>query len=91
VSALQDQITALQATVTALQNTVTSNNNVAQHPIYALDPFVSVNGNPVDGVVGPNIYITGANVHIVSGSGSTSDGSHRRGLGNLIIGYNEVK
>ncbi|WP_417908493.1 hypothetical protein [Candidatus Electronema sp. PJ] len=34
-----------------------------------------------------NIYITGANLHIQSGSGKT-DGE-LNGLGNLIIGYNE--
>jgi hypothetical protein len=34
-----------------------------------------------------NIYITGANLHIQSGSGAT-DGE-LNGLGNLIIGYNE--
>jgi hypothetical protein len=40
------------------------------------------------GVVGPNIVFTGANIHIVDGSGSTDDnGGALRGLGNLVIGY----
>ena len=43
----------------------------------------------MDGVNEPNIYISGANVHIVSGSGSTYDGGQSLGRGNLIIGYNE--
>ena len=45
------------------------------------------------------LYLTGVNVHVVSGSGSTSDGTadvvgrptgkgHLTGLGNLIVGYN---
>ena len=38
-------------------------------------------------VAGDNIYITGANLHVRSGSGIT-DGPVN-GLGNLIIGYNE--
>jgi hypothetical protein len=65
--------------------------NTAQHAVYALDPFVSVNPNgtgPDKGVNGPNIYITGANLHIVSGSGITQP-ADQTGLGNLIIGYDE--
>ncbi|RWX46827.1 hypothetical protein H206_03567, partial [Candidatus Electrothrix aarhusensis] len=34
-----------------------------------------------------NIYITGANLHIRSGSGATN--GNVNGLGNLIVGYNE--
>jgi hypothetical protein len=33
---------------------------------------------------------SGANIHIVSGSGSTDDNRNRTGLGNLIIGYDEA-
>jgi len=36
-----------------------------------------------------NIYITGANLHIRSGSGSTSGTVN--GLGNIIVGYNETR
>jgi hypothetical protein len=56
-----------------------------------LGPFVSVDPNPEVGVIGPNIVFTGANVHIVSGSGSTFDNFNNdpTGLGNLIIGYDE--
>jgi hypothetical protein len=42
---------------------------------------VSVSGN--------DIYITGANLHVTSGSGAT-DGPVN-GLGNVIIGYNEMR
>ena len=38
---------------------------------------------------GADIDITGANLHILSGSGSTD--STPNGLGNLIIGYNELR
>jgi hypothetical protein len=63
--------------------------NTIQHAVYALDPFVSVKGDPDSGVTGPNIYITGANVHILSGSGITQP-ADQTGLRNLIIGYDEL-
>jgi hypothetical protein len=42
-------------------------------------------------VIGPNIVFSGANIHILSGSGSTFDNFNNNptGLGNLIIGYDE--
>jgi hypothetical protein len=55
-----------------------------------LGPFVSVDPNPEIGVVGPNIIFSGANIHIVSGSGATNDNGNPTGLGNLIIGYDEA-
>jgi hypothetical protein len=54
-----------------------------------LGPFVNVDPNPEVGVIGPNIIFSGANIHIVSGSGATNDNFNFRGLGNLIIGYDE--
>ena len=81
---LQQQLNALKAQVTALQNQLTVAKNVL-----ALAPFVRVDPNPELGVTGPNITFTGANLHLVSGSGATNDGGNPRGLGNLIIGYNE--
>jgi hypothetical protein len=68
---------------------------VQSNPALALGPFVSVDPNPEIGVIGPNITFSGANIHIVSGSGSTDDGmsvnpnATLTGLGNLIIGYDE--
>lgn len=82
VTALTAQVAALQATVTTLQNQLAN----AQH-ILALDPFVSVDPNPKDGLIGPHIIFTGANIHIVNGLSSTTNGN---GLGNLIIGYDEI-
>jgi hypothetical protein len=79
VSALQDQVTTLQTQLAAVQS---------NHALL-LGPFVSVDPNPEIGVVGPHITFTGANIHIVSGSGMTNDNGNPRGLGNLIIGYDE--
>jgi hypothetical protein len=70
VSALQDQVTTLQTQLTAVQS----------NPALALGPFVSVDPNPEIGVVGPHITFKGANIHIVSGSGSTGDNGNPTGL-----------
>jgi hypothetical protein len=88
VAALQTQVSAQQAQITSLQNQLT-----AAKPVLALAPFVSVDPNPENGVIGPNITFKGANIHIVSGSGATADFTSSEGgltgLGNLIIGYDE--
>lgn len=55
-----------------------------------LEPFVTVDNNTINGVVGPHIIFSGANVHVQSGSGSTNDGGVVTGRGNLIVGYNEA-
>jgi hypothetical protein len=57
--------------------------------VFALNSFVSIDPNPENGVIGPHITFKGANIHIVSGSGSTNDNGSPTGLGNLIIGYDE--
>ena len=57
--------------------------------MFALNSFVTVDPNPENGVIGPHITFKGANIHIVSGSGSTNDNGSPTGLGNLIIGYDE--
>jgi hypothetical protein len=55
-----------------------------------LGPFVDVDANPENGVIGPNIVFKGANIHIVSGLNATDDNGSRSGLGNLIIAYDEL-
>ena len=47
-----------------------------------------VSGTP--GTFPATLSITGVNVQVVSGSGSTDDGGTLSGLGNLIIGYNAL-
>jgi hypothetical protein len=86
ITALQSQLGRLQTSNSALQSQV----NTLQTKALKLDPFVSVVSGLKDGVNGPHIYFTGANIHIVSGSGFTDDGGNPRGLGNLIIGYDEA-
>jgi hypothetical protein len=48
---------------------------------------VRVEQDRLEGLNGPHLLFTGANVHIRSGWGYTEDND--TGLGNLIIGYNE--
>jgi len=93
VAALQHQVETLQTANADLQNEVTSLQSqlatVQSNHALLLGPFVSVDPNPELGVIGPNIIFSGANIHIVSGSGSTNDNFNFTGLGNLIIGYDE--
>jgi hypothetical protein len=78
----QNQITTLNSQVGSLQNLVNSQNNVLK--------YLSIQAGDVNGLKGPHILFTGVNVHIRSGSGRTDDNNSLRGLGNLILGYNET-
>jgi len=48
---------------------------------------VTVNPDNINGLDGPHVIFTEANIHIRSGSGRTDDPDS--GLGNLVLGYNE--
>jgi hypothetical protein len=93
IEALEAKLASLQATVSALQSQINTLQGqltaVQSNKALGLGPFVSVVSSLVDGVNGPHIYFTGANIHIVSGSGRTDDNGNPSGLGNLIIGYDE--
>lgn len=81
IAALEAQVATLMAAVSALQD---SN-------VMAIDPYLSLESiaDPNDaGTAYPTVRVSGANLQVVSGSGAT-DGAYN-GLGNLIIGYNEV-
>ncbi len=79
-------VATLQARIYALETKPVSG-------VPNLEKYVTIDTNPINGVTGPHILITGANVHVRSGSGFTDDnisgGGVLAGLGNLIIGYNE--
>jgi cell division protein FtsB len=94
IEALEAKVESLQATVSALKSQIDTLQGqltaVQSNPALALGPFVSVDPNPEIGVVGPNIIFSGANIHIVSGSGATNDKGNPTGFGNLIIGYDEA-
>jgi cell division protein FtsB len=74
-----------------IQQLQTSVSDILNSNVYALNPYVSVNKSAINGLTGPHVIFTGANVHIRSGAGSTNDGGILTGLGNLVIGYNEPR
>jgi hypothetical protein len=51
-----------------------------------LAKYVKVDPNPINGLTGPHVIFHHANVHVESGSAPTA----LPGLGNLIVGYNEM-
>jgi hypothetical protein len=106
ILALPQQIAALQKRVTDTAALETNDAagiakqqslmlDVRSSNIWALNPFLKVNLAAENGVNGPNISLVGVNLHLLSGSGVTSDFSdggsapNPLGRGNLFIGYNE--
>lgn len=96
VAELEAAVLTLQATVAALTGT---NGTIEQlqddlaaleaNPALALGDYVSVDANnTVNDLAPPHIFIDGANVHVRNGEGETDI---RNGLGNLLVGYNEVQ
>jgi hypothetical protein len=76
-----DRLTALEATVASLLNQLDAANTL----IAAIDPedvlgLLSRNGT--------ELYLHGANLHVTNGTGSTKS---TNSLGNVIIGYNELR
>lgn len=87
VLALQDQSASQQDTIRRLRRRL---QEVENNPVLALSPHVMVMSGNLQGVTGPHIIFKGANVHIQSGSDTTHEFPTLTGLGNLIIGYNEI-
>jgi hypothetical protein len=83
VKELQAEIVSLQILVNAQQAQITS---LKKSTVQALAPYVSVSQAVQNGVVGPNITFTGANIHIVDDTNLTN---FTNGTGNFLIGYDE--
>jgi FtsZ-binding cell division protein ZapB len=83
-ASLQNDVDTLQTDVATLQgevSTLTADNAALTARVSALeDKLAYVN------VAGTEMYITGANLHILNGAGSTES---TNSLGNLIMGYGE--
>jgi hypothetical protein len=86
-----EALSAMQKDISTLQGTVTALDKKAVDIIPGLAEYLKVDKTTVlQGVTGPHILITGANVHVRNGSGATDNmAAPYQGLGNLIIGYNE--
>lgn len=87
VEEMTRQVSELQASLAALRTEVTGTQAQLQQVgedvgkcTDVLEPFSRVE---------TDVYIVGANLHVQSGSGST--GGAVNGLGNIIIGYNELR
>jgi hypothetical protein len=74
---LRERVAQLEAQVAALQAALDAVEET-------LAPFSTV----ADGAGGYDVYLTGANLHLENGLGSTRT---KNGLGNLIVGYNELE
>jgi len=97
-TALQSQLQAAVTQVGLLQTRVTaleSNSGGGSGSKLAfLEKYMTLDPNPINGLPGPHLIFTGANVHIRSGAGFTdhsqaANSGSFAGLGNLIVGYNE--
>jgi len=77
------RITALENTIATLQAQLAAVNN---SQVMALAPYLTV--DTVSDSRGPQVLLTGVNLQLVNGTGTT-DGTPN-GLGNLIIGYDAV-
>jgi len=89
-SAMLSSLQTAQSQIAALQTRIATLENRPVGGVAGLENYVTLDPNPINGVTGPHLLITGVNVHIRSGSQATDDGGTPRGLGNLIIGYNET-
>lgn len=88
-TALAAETAAREAADAALQESIdeVSGGSIPQ-VLTDLANYVTVNPNPINGLAGPHIIFTGANLHIRNGQGGTYFSS--TGVGNLIVGYNSI-
>jgi hypothetical protein len=86
---LEAQNASQQSVIADLQSRLAA---VEVNPVLDLGPYVSLETGTLNDLIGPHIIFTGVNLHLRNGSGSTWGESYvtPNGLGNLIIGYNEV-
>lgn len=89
IASLEGDLEVANGTIAVLQSDLliaeADISNLASSPIFALEPYVSLNLSTVEGVVGPHVIFEGVNLHVRNLGGSTDSVD---GLGNLIVGYN---
>ncbi|UCD84757.1 MAG: hypothetical protein JSU92_00805 [Deltaproteobacteria bacterium] len=87
VTSLEAQVTALQADLDSVDNrlsTIESGNAL----MLQLEPCLTVTEGTINGLAGPHVIFTGANLHVRSGGGATD--AEVNGVGNLVVGYNDA-
>jgi hypothetical protein len=89
-AALAAGTAARQAADAALQDAIDALSTGSTVPpvLTALANYVTIDPHTINGLSGPHIIFTGANVHIRNGQGGTYFGTN--GVGNLIVGYNSI-
>lgn len=87
--ALQDLQAQVEVLTTALEDAQQTIQTLQQQ-VEQLTQFMRVEESDLNGMKGPHLIIEGANLHIQSGSGATDEGGNLIGLGNVVIGYNEL-
>ena len=92
--ASESALIELQNAMSALQNQVTTAQDKADTALATANAAQATADDLADMLVhfsrdGDQVYITGANLHVLNGSGTT-DGPPNS-LGNLIVGYNELR
>lgn len=94
ISSLQAELSIAQTEISVAQDEISL---ISTNPALLLGPYVSIEEIELNNLTGPHLIFTGLNIHVRSGYGNTPecDGLLNEcppvtGLGNLIIGYNEI-
>jgi uncharacterized coiled-coil protein SlyX len=91
LAAANTQLSGLTTRLKALETgTGPAPSTPPTNPVLAdLAKYVKVDPGVVNGLKGPHVIFSGVNVHVESGSGTTVEPAPT-GLGNLVVGYNEM-
>jgi len=77
----------LKGRVDAAETTLGQHTTSLSNPVLALKDYVKIETTAQNGMLGPHIIFSGANVHIRNGANATTT---TNSLGNLVLGYNET-
>lgn len=75
---------ALKGRVSTAEGTL---NEVKNNPALGLKDYLKIEATMHNGLPGPHIIFTGANVHVRNGANATDT---KNSVGNLVLGYNET-
>lgn len=89
---LTNELIAVKTNMSTMQESVKALDTKAADIIPGLGEYLKIDKTTLlNGVAGPHILFSGVNVHVRNGSGATANTSAPyTGLGNLIVGYNEM-
>ncbi|UCD84369.1 MAG: hypothetical protein JSU92_14020 [Deltaproteobacteria bacterium] len=91
IDALQDILSMVSEHLVAAEKDIAAHDGrlsiVESNNALMLDPYLAISLATINGLIGPHVILTGANLHIRSGSAETD--ATVNGVGNLLVGYNE--